>query len=925
MSLATGILVDDATVAVENIHRNRAMGKPLTVAILDGSREVALPRTMATLAICIVFIPVAFLYGVSKYLFTPLALSVVFSLLASYILSFTLVPMLSRQLLAGEHHDDGTGQGLMWTFVPGGSHDPAEEPGGASPVPQLQEFLAHPGVLDRTDDALQELQAGVSGPCPQGEREGTQDAAGQGALQLGRISKKKKRRKKHRSKGAVLQSRPHSPPPAIPMGTPVSPPGMPPVPGAREAPMGIPVGRSGIPSAIPVGMPAPPSSNAFANLNDGSQRRGGGGLQKLAFLFIFLLGLGGLGAVLYSVNQQGQTTSAVASGTSTDVFDSAKKTSLKIPVPPPPPPSSTIVPLIIKPTETQPTQPKQLQPMPPPIYGEKNPNPNPNPNPPVVNPMPRPPITQPTMPVAPPPSSFDNMPRRMFAVVPSNYYYANPVSTGTEQFAVQNLLYQFADMMKIPPKNVVMVSDRPPMGQKAVPPIKAVIDLNLTNFLNSCRPYDRIVVFFMGHGVEIEGVPYLMPLEGEKEKADELIPLEWMFQKLATCSARQKVLVLDVCRYDPTKGEERGKVDPMGLAFDTMLQNPPPGLQVFTSCTAGQYSYELESNSEQFGRVNGGLMLSSLADPNLRNRFSNVNTKPEDPLPIEALVVGVTNRTRRMAEFFKFSTPQTPRIYGAALETGLQQDANVPPAPPIEVKLAGDFVGGVATEPDIRELFTEVDKLPPVKREGGGTGQFDYSSLPPFAKKAVDPYKSDGKASTFRSTVQEGIDALKKEKAVLNLRFNAPAANQQAENQFKTMIENTQKNVSLDQYQLTIILDDLKDAKMVAERNMEPKRWQAIYDFVCARLEARIAYLHEYNAQLGNIRREFPARDPAVHIGWQLASREKIGDREAEKNRKSAVKYLERIATEHGGTPWGMLAKRERVTSLGLDWVPLPR
>jgi multidrug efflux pump subunit AcrB len=112
LSLATGILVDDATVAVENIHRHRAMGQALTVAILEGSREVALPRTMATLAICIVFIPVAFLYGVSKFLFVPLALSVVFSLLASYILSFTLVPMLSRQLLAREHHDDGTGRGI---------------------------------------------------------------------------------------------------------------------------------------------------------------------------------------------------------------------------------------------------------------------------------------------------------------------------------------------------------------------------------------------------------------------------------------------------------------------------------------------------------------------------------------------------------------------------------------------------------------------------------------------------------------------------------------------------------------------------------------------------------------------------------------------------------------------------------------------
>jgi hypothetical protein len=747
------------------------------------------------------------------------------------------------------------------------------------------------------------------------------------ALQLGRISKKKKRRKKHRSKGTVLQSRPHSPPPAIPMGTPVSPPGMPPVPGAKAAPMGIPVGRGGIPAAIPVGMPAPPSANAFSNLNDGSPRRSRGGKQKLAFLFIFLLAIGGLGAVLYSASQQpGETSSAVASGTSTDPFGSTKKNPLTIPPPPPPPPGTVIQPLIIPSKSTEPTRP--FQPMPPPVYGEKDrPNPPPVVNPPTQNPIPRPPImTQPTTPVPPPPSSFDNMPRRMFAVVPSNYYYANPVSTGTEQFAVQNLLYQFADMMKIPPKNVVMVSDRPQTGQRAVPPIKAVIEENLTRFLNSCRPYDRIVVFFMGHGVEIEGIPYLMPLEGEKDKADDLIPLDVLFQKLGQCSARQKVLVLDVCRFDPTKGEERGTVDPMGLAFDSMLQNPPPGVQVFTACTAGQYSYELESNSQEFGRVNGGLMLSAF--PDLRQRLANANSKPEDPLPIEALASGVAIRTKRIAEFFKFSTPQTPKMYGNPLETGLLQEANLPPAPPVEVKLAGVFTEGVASEQEIRDLFSPITGLPPVKREGGATpgnnGQLDYSSLPPFAKKAIEPYKNDGKSTPVRLLVEEAVRLMKEEdKVVLNLRFTAPAANQQAENAFKTMIENTQKQVSLTQYKLTVILDELK--MQSGDRDKEPKLWQAIYDYVCARLEARIAYLYEYNAQLGNIRREFPARDPAVHSGWQLASREKIGDRDASKNHKSALKYLEKIATEHGGTPWGMLAKREKVTSLGLDWVPLPR
>ena len=73
LALAVGMLVDDATVEVENIHRNRHMGKPLTVAILDGARQVAVPAIVATLAVCVVFFPVVLLYGPAKYLFTPLA------------------------------------------------------------------------------------------------------------------------------------------------------------------------------------------------------------------------------------------------------------------------------------------------------------------------------------------------------------------------------------------------------------------------------------------------------------------------------------------------------------------------------------------------------------------------------------------------------------------------------------------------------------------------------------------------------------------------------------------------------------------------------------------------------------------------------------------------------------------------------------
>src|SRR3989442_7992844 len=102
LALAVGILVDDATVEIEKNHRQMDLGKPLRQAILDGAAEVATPAFVATLSICIVFVPIMFLGGVGGALFAPLAMSVVFAMLASYLLSRTLVPTMVLYLLAPE-------------------------------------------------------------------------------------------------------------------------------------------------------------------------------------------------------------------------------------------------------------------------------------------------------------------------------------------------------------------------------------------------------------------------------------------------------------------------------------------------------------------------------------------------------------------------------------------------------------------------------------------------------------------------------------------------------------------------------------------------------------------------------------------------------------------------------------------------------
>ena len=122
LALAVGILVDDATVEIENIYRNLAMRKPMIRAILDGAMQIAVPAFVSTLCICIVFVPIFFLSGVAKFLFQPLAMAVIFAMFSSYLLSRTVVPTMVKFLMRGhlEEIDTSLAHGL-------GEHDGIED------------------------------------------------------------------------------------------------------------------------------------------------------------------------------------------------------------------------------------------------------------------------------------------------------------------------------------------------------------------------------------------------------------------------------------------------------------------------------------------------------------------------------------------------------------------------------------------------------------------------------------------------------------------------------------------------------------------------------------------------------------------------------------------------------------------------------
>jgi multidrug efflux pump subunit AcrB len=114
LALAVGILVDDATVTIENIERYLEQGSDLKEAIVEGAGQIAVPALVSTLCICIVFLPMFFLFGVARYLFVPLAESVVFAMVASYVLSRTLVPTLAMYLLRAKHPAGESRNPFVW-------------------------------------------------------------------------------------------------------------------------------------------------------------------------------------------------------------------------------------------------------------------------------------------------------------------------------------------------------------------------------------------------------------------------------------------------------------------------------------------------------------------------------------------------------------------------------------------------------------------------------------------------------------------------------------------------------------------------------------------------------------------------------------------------------------------------------------------
>ncbi|MBY0527359.1 MAG: caspase family protein [Gemmataceae bacterium] len=753
----------------------------------------------------------------------------------------------------------------------------------------------------------------------------------------------KLRKKKHKSPPPVATSKPFAPPPGVPVAAPAMPAGQVAVPVAKpaggpgfaSAPVAMPVGgamHAGVPTAAPVAM-----GLANGHKPAGFKRRRRGGFQKLAFIFIFFLGLGSLVAVVHHMNPELFDLDGFASAGTEKEGDPATAPNTKPDAVKPT--GATFVPPVttgqatkplFQPIPTRDTKPKRTYP----TIATRNTNiAPPTDTRPMTNPT-NPETTRPTLPTDTRPQGVADagkgFPRRMLALSINNYPYANPVGYGGDQGSgprsFHQLMFQLAEMMKVPFDQVTAVSDQ---GPAPLPGTKKLVELTIGQFLDTSRSMDRIVLVFIGHGVEVEGRAYLVPLLGEIDKPETLIPMDWLYAKLAASPAQEKLLILDVCRFERQRGEERGKVDPMTEGFEAVLQKPPRGVQVMTACGAGQRSWEMEYTNKQDPKeyVKGGVFLNMIGQTRDAGGLLDAkDAKPSDPLPVRDLFKALDRRTKaRVTAYLK--EEQTAKLFGSGPERMIAYDskATIPnkPTPKLDW-IKDDFPGGIATEADVKPFleFLNPAKVPPIK-VGDKSSPLTYSSLPPYPKNNLNAYKMGGKDSKdFQQVVEEGASTLRKFNNSFQETFPPLPDNQQQANQIKAQLEARGKGLATDviaelQRQLTE-LDDLQ-----GDRDNQSKLWQANYEYVRVRILFRMAYVLEYSAMLAKIRKdELPPLEKGVHVGYKLASKPNLDEGEARKYIDQAKKILDKMAKDHKGTPWELIAKREAITSLGLQWQP---
>jgi hypothetical protein len=535
-------------------------------------------------------------------------------------------------------------------------------------------------------------------------------------------------------------------------------------------------------------------------------------------------------------------------------------------------------------------------------------------------------------------SSSGKFPRRALLISVNNYLMFNRVHYGepadrSGSFFRGSSTGALRDRFQMAPMNmdkdqVIELSDE---GKPLHPTQKAVIETTIQDFLAGCREQDRIILFFAGHACDIEKDSYLIPIEGTREEPDKLIKLQWVYDQLAKCKARQKVFILDVFRYSPARGFElpgagEGERGEMGEVFDQNLQKAPPGVQVWSACIKGQASIETDSGSAFIQ-----CLLNALADRTINSGIGVGG----DPLPIDKLVVDTNQQLKKKLTPEK--QEQVSRLIGQETAGGAPYNPEEPMPALLALKPPPAPPGGLASNAQIDKVLEEIRLLPPVRETRAGEQKLLHAAnLPPFPAKAMEEFKTDKSIAEMRGQFEKSPETFSKQYPLRGAYFETIAA---LEDSNKMNIRETLNGPSpIDPkrkagflkeqepaaeliFKLQGTLAQLEEAEKDREKETS-KRWQANFDYARTRLESRLAYLLEYNYLIAGIRADrLPDLEPG-QTGWRVGSSKKLKNTEqvVKKLVKSIQKHWKEIEDGYPETPWAMLARRENLVALGLEW-----
>lgn len=547
----------------------------------------------------------------------------------------------------------------------------------------------------------------------------------------------------------------------------------------------------------------------------------------------------------------------------------------------------------------------------------------------------------------PPVFSNDPFPRRALLINVSNYLLYNTVHYGNEPGWSQGYpgssTGTLRERLSRPPMNfpatqIVELSDAVPPASKvakAHSTQKSVLETTIKDFVDGSRAQDRILIVFTGHAAyfEEDKASYLMPIDGNLKNPASLLSLKWVYDQLAQCKAQQKILVLDVFRYSPSRGFElptpgEGDEGTMPEGFDKDVLNPPAGVQVWSSCQKDQSSVELEG---------GGAFMQALCNSLQGGGAMKGISSTDQPIPIEDLVKDVNDRLKVLLAPEKRT--QISRLTGKPADTAVAYNKDEPL--PEKLALKPPTAGGAkaAGFAQVNNILDELKILPPVRdTRVGDRNLLEARNLPAFAASKIDNYKTDGyqNITELQKKYKADKEAFAKDFPLRAAYFEALEALQESDKirmrevlpgpinpKSKALFLQEQSEPGISIFKLEQALAMVKEAAEKREAETS-KRWQANFDYVQARLQSRLVYLIEYSYTLGQIRADnLPELAPG-QTGWRIGTGKKIAVTESKAKAwvKDTKKIWDRIQNQYPDTPWALLAQRESMLSLGLSWRP---